>query len=146
MIHEEALVRHTHDNLVEVEIVRSKPCGLCGQTQGCGNGIWGKIFSQKKGLLTFKNTIDASVGDRVYLAIEENYLLKTALIIYGIPLFALFFGMISTDILVSHSSDLKSFVGGVFGFVLGVFSVKYISVKNHDHLYQDAILLKTRTS
>jgi len=61
-------------------------------------------------------------------------------------LFALFFGMISTDILVSHSSDLKSFVGGVFGFVLGVFSVKYISVKNHDHLYQDAILVKTRTS
>jgi len=54
--------------------------------------------------------------------------------------------MISTDILVSHSSDLKSFVGGVFGFVLGVFSVKYISVKNHDHLYQDAILVKTRTS
>ena len=143
MIHEEALVKSIQNNLVEVEIIRSKPCGLCGQTQGCGNGIWGKIFTQKKGSLLFKNTINAAEGDHVLLAIEENYLLKTALIIYGVPLFALFFGMIATDMIATHSTDLKSFIGGSIGFLLGIIIVKYISIKNHYHLYQDAILMKT---
>jgi len=45
--------------------------------------------------------------------------------------------------LATHSSDLKSFIGGSIGFLLGIIIVKYISIKNHDHLYQDAILMKT---
>lgn len=142
MIHEEALVKSIQNNQVELEIVRSKPCGLCGKTQGCGNSIWGKIFSQKKGSLLFKNTINASAGDYVFLAIDENYLLKTSFIIYGIPLFSLFFGMIAAESFAKEFTDLYSFFGGLIGFIFGIICVKYIAIKNHDNLYRDAILIK----
>jgi len=141
MIQEEALIKSVYDNMAEVEIIRSKPCGLCGQTQGCGNSIWGKIFSPKKGSLMIKNSINAKEGDHVFLAIEENYLLKASLLLYGIPLLSLFLGMLLSQAYLSSNNDFYSLVGGLIGFTLGVILVKYITVKNHDRLYQDAILV-----
>ncbi|MDA7751649.1 SoxR reducing system RseC family protein [Methylophilaceae bacterium] len=82
MIEEQAVVIFKEDDQVSVEIMRTKPCGLCGKTQGCGNSIWGKIFSHKRNMLSIKNNIGVKVGDRVMLTIEENYLLRSSLLLY----------------------------------------------------------------
>ena len=49
MIEEQAIVIKTSKDRVTLEVVRTKPCGLCGQVRGCGNSIWGKIFSHRPG-------------------------------------------------------------------------------------------------
>lgn len=97
MIEEQAVVIFKEDDQVSVEIMRTKPCGLCGKTQGCGNSIWGKIFSHKRNKLSIKNNIGVKVGDRVMLTIEENYLLRSSLLLYGLPLLFLFIGMVFMD-------------------------------------------------
>jgi len=59
MIEEQAIVIKASKELVTLEVVRSKPCGLCGQVRGCGNSIWGKIFSHQSGLIETRNNLNA---------------------------------------------------------------------------------------
>ena len=142
MIEEQAVVIFKEDDQVSVEIMRTKPCGLCGKTQGCGNSIWGKIFSHKRNKLSIKNNIEAKVGDRVMLTIEENYLLRSSLLLYGLPLLFLFIGMVFMDTITQKNSDLWVLVGAIFGMLSGLILVKFLARKNHDRLYKEAIITK----
>lgn len=40
MVEQAALVVAIQQQQAQVEIVRQKPCGICGQTRGCGISIW----------------------------------------------------------------------------------------------------------
>ena len=142
MITEEATVVSIEKNTIEIEINRSKPCGLCGKTQGCGNVIWGKIFSHKKKNLIFSNDIQANIGDRVSLSIEEGYLLKTSLLLYGLPLFFMFFSMIVFSLFTDNLKDLYAFFGAVLGLAVGVTSLKIFNSYKHDSFYKEATLSK----
>ena len=142
MIEEEAIVISNNRELAEVDIIRTKPCGLCGKTQGCGNSIWGKVFSFKKRKIQIQNNINAKVGDKVKLLIEENYLLKTSLLLYGVPLFFLFGGMIATEYLLEDTNDLIVFFGGFLGFSVGIILLKVVAAQNHTRLFSEAILAK----
>ena len=142
MIEEQAVVIFKEDDQVSVEIMRTKPCGLCGKTQGCGNSIWGKIFSNKRNKLSIKNNIGVKIGDRVMLTIEENYLLRSSLLLYGLPLLFLFIGMVFMDTITQKNSDLWVLVGAIFGMLSGLILVKFLARKNHDRLYKEAMITK----
>ena len=141
MIEEEAIVISKDGEFAEVDIIRTKPCGLCGKTQGCGNSIWGKIFSFQKRKIQIQNNINAKVGEKVKLLIEENYLLKTSLLLYGVPLFFLFGGMIASEYILA-TNDFVVFLGGILGFTLGIILLKFITAQNHTKLFSEAILAK----
>ena len=111
MIEEEAIVISQKDGFAELDVIRTKPCGLCGKTQGCGNSIWGKVFSFQKRKIQIRNKINAKVGEKVKLVIEDNYLLKSSLLLYGLPLFFLFTGMITTEYFLAVNNDLLVFFG-----------------------------------
>jgi sigma-E factor negative regulatory protein RseC len=142
MIEEEAIVISKDRGFAEVDIIRTKPCGLCGKTQGCGNSIWGKVFSFKKRKIQIQNNINAKVGEKVKLVIEENYLLKASLLLYGVPLFFLFGGMIASEYFLKVTNDLVVFFGGLLGFLLGIILLKFITAQNHTRLFSEAILAK----
>ena len=142
MIEEEAIVISKDGEFAEVDIIRTKPCGLCGKTQGCGNSIWGKVFSFQKRKIKIQNNINAKVGEKVKLLIEENYLLKTSLLLYGVPLFFLFGGMIVSEYFLEVANDLAVFLGGVLGFLVGIILLKFITAQNHTKLFSEAILAK----
>ncbi len=142
MIKEEAIVVACDKDKAEIEIIRTKPCGLCGQTQGCGIGLWGKIFSHKKNNIFLVNHINAKAGDKVILSIEENYLLRTSLLLYGIPLISMFLGMVLLSSLSISLKDLYALFGGIAGFILGIFIVKLITKRQHDRLFKEAVMSK----
>ena len=142
MIKEEALVIGLNGRMASIEIVRSKPCGLCGKTQGCGNSIWGKIFSHRRSPLELPNTIGAIEGDRVYLEMEESYLLKTSMLLYGAPLLFIFFGMGFTEYFMHLAGDFYVLIVGVVGFLLGLALIKVAASKNHNRLYNEARMIK----
>ena len=142
MIEEEAIVISKDKEFAEVDIIRTKPCGLCGKTQGCGNSIWGKVFSFKKRKIQIRNNINAKLGEKVKLIIEENYLLKASLLLYGVPLFFLFGGMIAFEYFFEAANDLVVFFGGALGLSIGIILLKFITVQNHTKLFSEAILAK----
>ena len=142
MIEEEAIVIDQNGEFAEVDIIRTKPCGLCGKTQGCGNSIWGKVFSFQKRKIKIQNKINAKVGEKVKLVIEENYLLKASLLLYGLPLLFLFGGMIASEYNLVATNDFVVFLGGILGFTLGIILLKFITAQNHTKLFSEAILAK----
>ena len=66
----------TNQSIATLEIVRQTACGLCGQTRGCGNSLWGKLFGHKSANFKAQNQINAKVGDHVIVGIDESALMK----------------------------------------------------------------------
>ncbi len=105
-----------------LEIERKIACGLCGQTRGCGNSLWGKLFAHQSSAFKAKNRINAKVGDSVIVGINESALLKSALLLYILPLATMLIGAILfTQI---HDSNGYAMIGALVGLVLGLAWVK----------------------
>ncbi len=109
-------------SLATIEVVRKTACGLCGKTRGCGNAIWGKMFGHKMTSFKVQNTINAKVGQCVIVGIDERAVMKSAVLLYIVPLVT----MIISSILVSqiNASDFAAIIGAVIGLLVGFFWVK----------------------
>ena len=118
MIEEQAIVIKASKESVTLEVVRSKPCGLCGQVRGCGNSIWGKIFSHQSGHIETRNNLNAKLGDIVILGIDETLMLKSSLMLYGVPLLLMFLGMVIANSFTKEMTELYTLVGAVLGCLL----------------------------
>ncbi len=127
MIEQSAIILAVEANsnkqpLATIEVVRKTACGLCGQTRGCGNSIWGKIFAHKATSFKAQNTINATVGQSVIVGIDEVAVMKSALLLYIVPLVTMLIGSILVSQL--HTSDVAAMIGAAIGLVLGYFWVK----------------------
>ena len=132
---------------VQLQIVRDKPCGLCGKTQGCGISLFGQFAGHQNSTFSAHNGINAQIGDIVIVGVEDKALLTSALFLYGLPLFGLMFGaMAGTQLssLLSHTSklsDLYAAIGAVIGLVLMiVFAKVNAQTKNVSNNSQITIL------
>lgn len=127
MVEEQAIVTSTEKNQASLEIIRNKPCGLCGQTRGCGLSFLGKLFAHRKNIFKAENPIEAKVGDHVIVGIEESSLLLSAITVYGIPLLFLLMGAFLVNTFGdSMHADRNTAIGAGIGLLLG-----YIWVKAH---------------
>ncbi len=123
-----------------LEIERKSACGLCGQTRGCGNSIWGKLFAHQSTAFKAQNRINAKVGQSVIVGINESALLKSALLLYILPLVTLFFGaLLATKF---NQSDASAMVGAVLGLVLGLIWVKGHTISNSYFSLQQPVILR----
>ena len=142
MIEEEAIVIKASKENVILEVVRSKPCGLCGQVRGCGNSIWGKIFSHRTGHIETHNHLNAKLGDVVILGIDETLMLKSSLMLYGVPLMLMFLGMVMANTFAKETTELYALLGAVIGLFLGVVLIKRIVNEKMQMFYNEAQLIR----
>jgi sigma-E factor negative regulatory protein RseC len=142
MIEEQAIVIKASKERVTLEVVRTKPCGLCGQVRGCGNSIWGKIFSHQSGHIETRNNLNAKLGDVVILAIDETLMLKSSLVLYGVPLLSMFLGMLFANSLAKEMSELYTLAGAVAGLFLGVVMIKRAMNEKMQMFYNEAQLIR----
>ena len=127
MIEERAVIlsletQDENSSIATLEIVRKTACGLCGQTRGCGNSIWGKLLNHKSSNFTAQNSINAKVGQSVIVGINEAALMKSALLLYIVPLVSMFFCALLASTL--NSSEAASILGAGVGLVIGFLWVK----------------------
>ena len=142
MIEEQAIVIKASKESVTLEVVRSKPCGLCGQVRGCGNSIWGKIFSHQSGHIETRNNLNAKLGDIVILGIDETLMLKSSLMLYGVPLLLMFLGMVIANSFAKEMTELYTLVGAVLGLSLGVLMIKRVINEKMQMFYNEAQLIR----
>ena len=144
MVEEQAIVIKTNQNQDQVylEILRNKPCGLCGQTRGCGLSFWGKLFAHRTNTFQAKNPINAQVGDLVVVGIEESALLFSSVVVYGIPLLLLLLGaFIGSALSTETNVDSRTAIGAFFGLLIGFLWVKgHAQSKSFDARYSPIIL------
>ena len=142
MIEEQAVVIKASKDRVTLEVVRSQPCGLCGQVRGCGNSIWGKIFSHQTGHIETRNNLNARLGDTVILGIDETLMLKSSLMLYGVPLLAMFLGMIIAHGFAKELVEFYTLIGAVTGLFLGVVMIKRVINEKMQMFYNEAQLIR----
>lgn len=147
MIEEQAVilsVETLEDNpqisIATLEIERKTACGLCGKTRGCGNAIWGKLFAHQSTAFKAQNLIDAHVGQSVIVGINEKALLKSAVLLYLLPLATM---LIAAVIAMQVSStDMSAMIGAVIGLFLGFVWVKGYTTSNQYFLFQQPVILR----
>ena len=129
MIQENAIVVSIDKDVASLEIVRNKPCGLCGQSRGCGISIWGRLFGHRPNIFKAQNTVNAEVDQVVVVGVEESALLWSSFAVYGIPLALLILGAIlgSTVFFDDLHADRNTALGAVTGLFIG-----YLWLKGHN--------------
>jgi sigma-E factor negative regulatory protein RseC len=87
---------------------------------------WGKLLGHQRNYFRSENTISAHVGDQVIVGLDERALLSSAMIAYGVPLFALMLGAIIGNALASSPlrADLYALSGAVIGLLCGLLWLK----------------------
>jgi sigma-E factor negative regulatory protein RseC len=130
----------TLNSTATLEIERKTACGICGQTRGCGNSIWGKLFAHQSTAFKAQNRINAKVGDSVIVGINEKALLKSAVLLYMLPLATMLIGAILAKQL--NASELAAMLGAAAGLVLGLLWVKGHTMSNSYFKLQQPVILR----
>jgi sigma-E factor negative regulatory protein RseC len=130
----------TVNTTATLEIERKTACGLCGQTRGCGNSIWGKLFAHQSTAFKAQNRINAKVGDSVIVGINEQALLKSALLLYILPLATMLIGAILAKQL--SATELGSMLGALAGLILGLLWVKGHTMSSSYFRLQQPVILR----
>jgi sigma-E factor negative regulatory protein RseC len=144
MIEEHAVIlsvedSHENQSIATIEVVRQTACSLCGKTRGCGNAVWGKLFAHKTTSFKAQNKINAKTGQGVIVGIDEKALMKSALLLYMVPLVMLFIGAILA--LQISDTDLSAMIGAMVGVLIGYFWVKaHTSGRTYYQSHQPIIL------
>ena len=128
MIQENAVVISIDQDIASLEIIRNKPCGLCGQSRGCGISIWGRLFGHRSNIFKAKNTVNAVVDQVVVVGVEESALLWSSFAVYGIPLGLLILGAALGNAMFSDGihDDRNTALGALLGLFVG-----YVWLKIH---------------
>jgi sigma-E factor negative regulatory protein RseC len=146
MIEERAVILSLEDNpistesIATLEIERKTACGLCGQTRGCGNSLWGKIFAHKSTAFKAKNRINAKIGQSVIVGINEQALLKSALLLYIVPLVTML--IVSILAMQWRDSNESAIAGALIGLVFGLIWVKGHTASSQYFMLQQPEILR----
>jgi len=112
-------------NKISVESYRDKPCGLCGQTQGCGNSLWGKLLNHKKNKIQINTEEKFTKGDIVEMHYDEKKLLRISLIIYFIPLLSVLIFLALAQYIFGNHIPISIF-SLILGFFAGLLLSRYV--------------------
>lgn len=104
-------------------------CGSCGQKAGCSATAFESLFGKK--IVEADSPIRLQMGDRVLIEIDENMLLRGALLLYLLPLLGLFASVVLADSLLPETlayRDLWLTGSALLGMFL---SLKWVSRYKH---------------
>ncbi|MBM3243073.1 SoxR reducing system RseC family protein [Candidatus Poribacteria bacterium] len=139
---ERGLVIDISEQIARVKVEKSGDCGSCN---ACS------IDKNRTMIAEVDNPINAKKGDSVLIEVSDNQAIKAGLLVFGLPLAALFLGVfgvskIAESIGFTNSSNT---IGGIIGFMLfalvsvGVYFYSGHSKKNGHHSLKIIKILKT---
>lgn len=144
MIEEQAEVSDIDGVHAWVSCRAQQDCPRCAAGQGCGGGLLGRWLGDRLHRVRVVHQGGLSVGDCVVIGLEERMLVRATLIVYGIPLFALFAGAALGGWL-GGGSEAWTVTGGALGLAGGFSWLKWFSRKiRGDRRYQPVVLRRVQ--
>ncbi len=111
MIEESAVVVRIDNHQVWVESGQNTACGGCLQKASCTTNAIGSVLKKKS--VPVDSDIQLETGDQVMVAIDENLLLRASLLLYLVPLIALFTGAgIADGLLADNAKSADLWIAG----------------------------------
>ena len=89
MVEENAKVLKVEGDVVWVQAIQQSACGSCQAQKGCGHSLLAKTGQRQIDLPVARNGLDVSVGDQVVIGVPEQAILKSSMLMYGVPLGAM---------------------------------------------------------
>lgn len=84
MLEETAVVVRVDDGQTWIQSLQSDACGGCAQKMSCGTATMAKALPKREFAIACDVALQA--GDQVVVAIDDGHLLRTALLLYLLPL------------------------------------------------------------
>lgn len=76
------------DGHVRVRMMPAEACARCARGEGCGAGVFTRLFARRTVILDLPDTTDAMPGDRIQVGVTASMLGRAASAVYGLPLAA----------------------------------------------------------
>jgi sigma-E factor negative regulatory protein RseC len=123
MIEEQAIVTKIENRQVWVQGGQNSACGACLQKASCSTNAIGSVLNKKP--VPVDCDLPLATGDKVMVAIDESLLLQASLLLYLMPLLALFTGAGLAEWLSSGVADSEIWVAGsaVSAFLLSLWPI-----------------------
>ncbi|MCC3702087.1 SoxR-reducing system protein RseC [Rouxiella badensis] len=139
MMKEWATVISWQNGVAELRCETQAGCSSCHSRSGCGSRVLNELGPQTEHNLQVSSAEPLEPGQKVELGIMEGSLLRSALIVYMLPLFGVIFG---GGVLQSlFKADVYALMGAVAGGAIGFAAARYLASKVSDKAaYQPVIL------
>ena len=124
MIEELAIVVKIESHQVWVEGGQNSACGGCQQKASCTTNALGSVLKNKS--VPVDSAIQLKTGDEVMVAIDESLLLRASLLLYLVPLIALFTGAGIADWVLADNilyADLWIAGSALLGFIFSLWLI-----------------------
>ena len=142
MLTESAVVIEYESGKAKVKCQSQSACGSCAAKSACGNSALSELTgsgARGEHIFTVETITPLKVGQRVEIGLSEHSLIKSALLMYCIPLFTLVFSTLLFDSLFSH--ELVSVFFIFISTALSFLGVRWYAQKlNRKAAYQPVLL------
>ena len=122
MIWQLARVLDTEPGALQVEFSAPEHCRRCSRGEGCGAGVFSRLFSRRATAVQLSADLSVRPGDWVRVGIEPVQLALAAGRLYGLGLLGLLLGILAGHFLAAGAAwqDLAALSGGGLGLAVSV--------------------------
>ena len=145
MIRESATVLRVQGSIIWVRCRNQAGCQRCAEGRGCGGGILGRLLGDRlREIKVVSDRMDLNVGDQVIIGLGDSVLLKSALVLYLMPLILMFAVAVLFSLISNAYEDLSSLVGAIVGLAIGLWLARGYGRRHHrDSLFHPRVLERT---
>ncbi len=147
MIKESGRVVSVETDHLWIQTIRKSACATCSAEKGCGQAVlakWGQEPGFIRVALDGRDASEYKINDTVIIAIGEDVLLKTSLILYLLPLIAL---MLSISLAYAAGlSEGITVLAGALGLVVGARLTRHLLSFYSKHQSLEPILVDENES
>ena len=142
MLTESAVVIEYESGKAKVKCQSQSACGSCAAKSACGNSALSELTgsgARGEHIFTIETITPLKVGQLVEIGLSEQSLIKSAFLMYCVPLFTLLFSTLLFDSLLSH--ELVSVFFIFISTALSFLGVRWYAQKlNRKSAYQPVLL------
>ncbi len=131
-----------HNQVVEVEVVRTSSCNACQAKAACGHHAIAQVSSTNRMTLIAADAFASQIGQKVTIGIPKNTLLTASFLMYLVPLSGLIIGASLSGIL--SDEPIIAAISSVMGLGIGLLIAKQQSVKHQSNPDFQPRVLETR--
>ncbi|WP_271273334.1 SoxR reducing system RseC family protein [Aliamphritea hakodatensis] len=145
MIEETGRVISVNDDNLVVETVKQSSCSTCSSQKNCGQSLLAKVGDGRKLKISVDNPDNLPVkpDDQVVLGVEESTFLSASLLIYLLPLVAMFVLAVCAQ-MAAYSEPVVIF-SALAGLLVGFLAVRLISRRFGRNCRFQPVLLRVVT-
>jgi sigma-E factor negative regulatory protein RseC len=125
MLQERAKVVALEEHGAWVETQRKSACGGCAQGGSCGTGALAQWFKPAVTRFHIQAERPLQLGEEVWIGLDERALLRSALLVYLLPLLGLFMAALAWQAL--GGGETGSVLAGLAGLAVGFVAVRGFS-------------------